>query len=126
MSELSRNELRRARVLEHAAEAPRLRHRDVPTELRQPVVPPPLVAAVGIRTISQFLDEPLLQHAADGGVERARALHHLALGARSDVLHDRIAVAVAVGQRDQDVKDRCWQRQETVYVVVSTRTSWHL
>jgi hypothetical protein len=55
--------------------------------------------------MGKFFDQALLQHAADGTVKRAGTECDLAIGTRGDVLHDGVAVAVAIGERDQDVED---------------------
>jgi hypothetical protein len=50
------------------------------------------------------LFETLFEEAFDGAVERAGAEPNLAAGAFGDFLHDGIAVAVAVGERDENVE----------------------
>ena len=81
------------------------------------VVAAPLVGAGRIGALAQLLDQALLQHPPHGAVERAGAEAHLAVGALADVLHDRVAVPLLVGEGDQDVEDRGGQRQEGIDVV---------
>jgi hypothetical protein len=77
--------------------------RDCQTEAGDVIVPPTLV--VGARAaLFHFDDQPLLDHARHRAIQRARAQPELAVGARFDVLHDRVAVTVRLGQRQQDVQ----------------------
>ena len=56
----------------------------------------------------------LFEHASDRPVQRARAQLERAVRSRGDVLHDGVAVAVLVGDGDEDVKHRDGQRQQVV------------
>ena len=44
------------------------------------------------------------EHALDGAIERARAQLELAVRAGGDILNDRVAVAVFLGQGEQDME----------------------
>ena len=100
----------------------------VPDELRQPsnlgarhalakwrqtVVPASLV--VGARPpLLDLDDETLLDHARDGAIEGARAQAKLAVRSRLDVLNDRVAVSLTLGECQQDMQGRRRERQEIV------------
>jgi len=75
-------------------------------ETREPVVAPPLVGAQRVRTFRQLFNQTLLEHTADGAVQRPGAQLDFAFGPGCDILHDGVAVTVAAGERDQDVEDR--------------------
>ena len=100
---LSRSCTRRASASGHVA-----------AELREAVVPAALVVALRVGAVAQLFDQALLEHAPDGAVERAGAQPDLAVGPRGHVLHDRVAVALAVRQGHQDVEHRRRQRQQVV------------
>src|SRR5262245_21696395 len=97
--QLSWNESCCARLTQHVAEPPGLCERCLSAEPGQRVVPAPLVAARRVGAVAQLLDEALFEHAPDGAVERARAETDPAVGPRGHVLHDGVAVAVAVRKR---------------------------
>ena len=83
---------------------PGLRRRHRAAERRDAVVPAPLVVFGGGRPPTAFLDGPLRQHSLDGAVERPRSELDQAPGALGDLLHDGIAVALGIEQREQDVE----------------------
>src|SRR6266540_1498638 len=89
-----------------------LRHRGA--ERRDSVVAPPLIVVFGRRAIACFDEKALLEHALDRAIQRAGAELQFSAGTRFDVLDNRVAVAVLVGQREQDVKRRGRQREQTV------------
>src|SRR6266550_2811778 len=96
-SSLRRSEANGARHLHELAEPPRFGLRDCGPMRRDPVVPPPLVVVFRRRPVPGFDDEPLLQHALDGAIERAGAELQLAAGPGKDILNDRVAMAVFLG-----------------------------
>src|SRR5262249_58767691 len=57
------------------------------------------------------------QDALDRAVERPGLDAQLTVGARGDVLDDRVTVPVTVGERDEDVERDRRQRQERLGVV---------
>jgi hypothetical protein len=59
---------------------------------------------LGVGALFEFFDEILFEEALDGAVERAGAEADFAGGAFGDFLHDGIAVAVAVGEGNENVK----------------------
>jgi hypothetical protein len=58
-----------------------------------------------VRRLARFEGESLLEHALDGAIESAGTEPHFFARAAGDVLHDGIAVTLAVDQRDQDLED---------------------
>src|SRR2546421_422492 len=80
-------------------------------------VAPRTTSAIAARGAAIRLDdEPLLEHAMHRAVEGARPEAELASGACFDVLDDRVAVPVAVGERQEDVEGDRWQGEESVDV----------
>ena len=74
------------------------------TERRQPVVRPS--ARIVVRSFSRgFGDQTAVEQLGQVPVERAGLQRHPAAGLLTDGLHDRVAVALVVSQREQDVKD---------------------
>src|SRR5438067_4195485 len=103
-------ERRRARLAHELHETGDLGARGLPAAGRDPVVAPPRIVATGALPLVELLDQPVVEHALEGAVERAGAEAQRAVGARGDLLHDRVAVAVAVGERDEDVENGGGQR----------------
>lgn len=68
------------------------------------VVAAAFVVVFGIGALFEFFDEVLFEEALDSTVEGAGAKADLAGGTFSDFLHDGIAVAVAIGEGDENVK----------------------
>src|SRR4030095_4808571 len=101
-----------ARLLQHRVQALHFGRRDALAEPGEPIVATPFVAAGRIGAFAELLDHPLLEHPANRTVQRAGAQLHLALGPGGDVLHDRVAVAIAIGERDQDVEHGRGQREQ--------------
>jgi hypothetical protein len=62
------------------------------------------VVMLGIGTLFEFINEAGFEKAFDGAIERAGAELNFAGGALGDFLHDGIAVAIAIGQGDEDVE----------------------
>jgi len=83
--------------------------RDLQSLLRQPIVAPPVVVGFVVKGDLQLLDQAVDEHPLDGAIESAWPEPELAAGERLDVLHDAVAVRVAVRQGEQDVKDR-WRQ----------------
>src|SRR5580658_888157 len=74
------------------------------TGFGEAIVAAALVVVFGVWALFQFFDEALFEESFNGAVERARAETNLAARAFGDFLHDGIAVAVAVGERDENVE----------------------
>ena len=107
----------RGRGLEHFVQAARFGNRDVAAETRETVVASPLILARGVRTLSEFFDELLLEHCGGWRCTACRRCKRdLPVGPGANVLHDGVAVSVAVRERDKDVEHRCRQRQKAVQV----------
>ena len=83
-------------------------------QIRQTVVPAPLVVIGRVGTGPQFLDQTLLEHPADCAVQGAGTEADFALRAHGHILHDRVAVAVAIRQCHQDVEHGRRQGQKYV------------
>ena len=83
-------------------------------EFRDAVVASPLVVLLGRRTLLRFHQQPLLQHPLDGAVDGTGREADLALRAPLDVLQDRVAVAILLGDGHQDVEGRRQKRQKLV------------
>src|SRR5262249_27460598 len=79
---------------------------------RNPVVAPSFVVFLRRRPFPRFEDQTLLQHPLNRSVQGAGAQTQLAAGAVGDVLDDSVAVAVLVGERDENVKHRRLKRQK--------------
>src|SRR5688572_1510821 len=90
--------------------------RDRGTKVRQPIVAAPLVIVFGRRPAARFFDQSLLEHAVDGSIESAGAQADGAAAAKTDVLNDGVAVAVAISERQQDVKGGRLQGKQRVDV----------
>ena len=82
---------------------------------RQPVVAPAIFVRFVVERDGQLLDQAVHQHSLNRAVQGARAQPGIAVGEALDVLHDAVAVRLAVGEREQDVKDgRSQQRTRFV------------
>jgi hypothetical protein len=103
--------------LDEGVEAADFGCRDSFAETSEPIIAPALVGARRVGTFGQFFDQALLEHAADGTVKSSGAQLDLALGPGCDILHDGVAMTVAIGERDQDMEDGRWERQERVWVI---------
>src|SRR5439155_3302258 len=103
-------EARRARLTNERREPADLLARHFLAARRDAVVAPPGIVLVGMGPVVELLDEAVMEHPLDGAVQRPGAEPQRAAGARGDVLHDGVAVALAVGERDEDMKDGEGQR----------------
>src|SRR5262249_8685004 len=98
---------------EHAGEARGFVDRGGASRTSDAVVAAPRVVLLGIGALIELFDETLAPQPVDGAVERPGTELELALGARRDVLHDGVAVAVAVGKGDEDM-ERGWCHGSTI------------
>jgi hypothetical protein len=98
-----------ARLTQQLREACGFRFRDATAERRDAVVAPPDIVTIRMTPIVDLLDEAIVEHALDRAIERARTHAQLAVRPRADVLHDRVAVPLAVGDAHEDVKDGDWE-----------------
>src|SRR5262245_3001499 len=87
--------------------------RDIAAKRREVVRPP--AGRVGAARRS-FSNQPFGEQTFDDAVERACTQPDGAVGQTLDFFHDRVAVRLAVGQRDEDVEHRRRQRQEAVWM----------
>ena len=89
---------------------------------RQAIVAPALIriTASGPLTVVEFDDHSLLQHPLDAPVESAGAQSQLTAGLRGDVLHDCVAVLVASGEGDENLKDLRRKREKIARVGIAT------
>jgi hypothetical protein len=76
------------------------------THFRQSVVPPTFIVLVRIWTFVEFDDEALLQETADRRVQSSGIQFQTSASACGDISHDRVSVAITVGQRYEDMKGR--------------------
>ena len=90
-----------------------LGERDLASEGGQPVGGAALVAAR-----RRLANHALGEQALDDAVERASAQHDRAGGPLLDLLEDRVAMLLAVGQRQQHVEERRGQRQQLGRIAV--------
>ena len=79
-------------------------HGRAPSDFGETVVTAAFVVVGRVWPLLQFLDVAFFEESLDGAVKGAGAQAHFAAGALADLLHDGISVAVAIGQRHQDVK----------------------
>ena len=94
-----------AGLFEHGVQPVNFSRSHAPPEAREAIVTPALIGVGGLRASGELFDQPLLEHPADGTVERAGTELHLFVRASRDVLHDGVAVTVTVSQRHQNVED---------------------
>src|SRR5262245_5422176 len=118
-SSLSRHEAVQPRVMEQRGEPFGFRRGDRTAEPGQPVVPPPLVVAG--RTPEGLLDQAVVEHLADGAVERAGTHPHVAVRPLGDLLHDGVAVLFSLAEGDQDVEHGRSERQLTADIYIEVR-----
>ena len=88
----------------HQSRSFRLRHRSA--QRGETVVAAPLVIVFRRGPFVGLDDQPVLEHALNRSIQRARAQPDRAVGASGDILNDRVAMTILVGQRDQDMKGR--------------------
>jgi hypothetical protein len=99
------------------------RFRHLAATRRQAVIPAALVVIGSVRpfVLSKLGDQALLEHPFHGAVQRSGAQPQLSSGSGGDVLHDCVAVLVASGQCDEDVKDLRREWQQVRYWFLSIR-----
>ena len=59
-----------------------------------------------------FNNQVVIDEAFDGGIQRSRIELYGAIRVRCNVLHDRVAVALLIGESDENLKGRCREREE--------------
>src|SRR5690606_19066496 len=116
-----RNQLLRLRLPHQPLEPLRFRHHDLPPEARQPVVATTLIPSIRRRALLQLLHHALLEEPLDRAVQRPRPQPHLPSRPLFDVPHDRVAVALSIHQREQDVEHRGRERQQVAWIPVVRR-----
>jgi hypothetical protein len=99
------------RVTDERFEPARFRLQNRAAQRLQTVVAPSIVRAAAVS------DQTERGQAGDRRVECAGTEAHVAAGAVLDVLDDAVAVALAVGQREQDVELLSRERQEAECVL---------
>ena len=85
------------------------------SERQQVVVATPLVFLAG--RSSGIRDQPQLDQPGDSCVERAGSRPERAVGPLRDVLDQRVAVSIPVGQGEQDVELMRRQRKKALWIV---------
>src|SRR5262249_37309388 len=100
-----------ARELQGLLEPPRFGTGDVGAE-RGELVPP----AAGIAARPRLFDQALVEQPLDDAVERSGAEPDDAIGQLPDLVHDGVAVRLAVRKRDQHMEERRCQRQERLRI----------
>src|SRR5262245_21792367 len=88
----------------------RFENAHLPTKLGQLVVATPL--RLLFRRLLAFGDEPIQEHALDGAVERPRSQGRPRASDPLDLAHDRIAVADAASDGEQDQERGRGQREQ--------------
>ena len=81
-------------------------------ERRQPVVAAPRVVELRRRPLARLDDQSFLDQTFERAVERRRPQPDRAAAALEHVLHDPVAVLLAVDERGEDVEPVAFQRQE--------------
>src|ERR1700730_3009921 len=104
----------RARLADEFRETGGLFDGDAAPERRDAVVAAPHVVFVRIGPLVELLYQSVVQQALDRAVERARADAQLPVRARGHVLHDGVAVALAVGDGDENVERGDGQRHTAI------------
>src|SRR5687767_12063895 len=95
-----------ARHFQRTFEACDFEARNVETRRRNAVIPPPCVILCRGRPGVELVDEAGIEQALDGGIEGTRGELYLAFGAVTDILDDGVTVQIAVGKRQENLKDR--------------------
>ena len=95
---------RRARIREQPLQALGFGDRHTSSQSRQTVITPTLVVICWVWPLGKLLNEALLKQPLNRGVETAWTQPQCAIRAFRDILHHGIPMAIAVRQRDQDVK----------------------
>ena len=86
--------------------------RHLAPHFRQSVVSATFIILLRIGTFVEFDDEALLQQAADRCVQSSGIQFQTSAGAGGNVSHDGVSVAIAVSQRNKDMKRRRRQRKQ--------------
>jgi hypothetical protein len=96
----------RPRLFQKFRHPPHFRFCCFAPQRRQPVVAAAVVIKAFVRplTFAQFDDQTLLEQAFDRAIQRSGAEAQFAARALGDIRHDSVAMLVAVGQRDQNMK----------------------
>jgi hypothetical protein len=101
-------------MLHHFGQSGGLGFCDFASQRGEPVISAAFVVIRRIGPIlgAQLENQAVFKHPFDGSIKSSRAEPHAAAGSFSDVLHDAVAVLVAIRQRDQDVKNlRCKRKK---------------
>src|SRR5688572_17778013 len=101
-SGLARQQAGGARVDQQPFQAAGLRDRNRASEWRQAIVAAAFVVVLRVRAFVRLLDHFLFEEPPNRRIEAARAQAKRAAGAVEDILHHGVAVALAVGKRDED------------------------
>ena len=99
--------------------------RDQAAEVGDPVIPPPLIVQRRIGALVGFDDDALLDETADQRIERPGAEPDRAVGPPRDFLDDRVAMLLAVRQRDQHMEHARGQGQQVCRVPLVSRHIRH-
>jgi hypothetical protein len=109
-----RPEAARFRIREQACEPGGFGFGNSPAQLRQAIVAPTLVVVGRIGSLAQFFDERGFQQPLDHRIERARTQTDTPTCPVSDVLQDGVAMAISIGERDENIEGVPRQWKEIV------------
>src|SRR5689334_7011466 len=109
---LSLNEAALAGKFHKLCQPPRFRARDVAAEFCYPVITTPFVVVSRCWSLSRFHDQTLIEHSLNGPIQRASANLELPARSRSNVLNDRVAVKIVLGERQKNMKSNWRQRKQ--------------
>src|SRR5258706_11838547 len=101
-----------ARQLDELRETPGLGASHRCSERRDPIISTPFIVELRRGTIPRLDQEALLEHPLNGAIQRSRTEPQLAVRACGDVLNDRVAMAVLIGDGHENVKRRGRQRKQ--------------
>ncbi len=93
------------RDVQEVGKSLRLLFRNRQTFRGQPVIAATIVVWFVVQGDRQLFDQSVYEHPLNGPVERAWTEPRLTVGESPDVLHDPVAVCIAIGQRQQDMED---------------------
>ena len=97
----------------------------MPAQPRQAIVAATLVIVSGVGSFAQFLDELGFEQPLDHRIKGAGTQADTSVCAFSDILQDGVAMAIAIGQRDEDIEGVPRQRKEIVWIWALTAESRH-
>src|SRR5579859_1646703 len=97
----------------------RLGENDLLTEARQPVVAAALVVQRGIGPFICFDDQSIEQHLFDGTIERSWPDTHPSPRVRCNLLHDTVAMPLAIRQGEQDVENGRREWKHGLWIILS-------